>query len=99
MELCNIMYKINNVPMFQADPLSSWPASLEELKSSRGSDRFCTKKKWSTKERHLTSTSGLYTHMNTYLHAHVHTCTSPQHVPTYKFNSEHSTHAHLKNMR
>lgn len=45
MELCNIMYKINNVPMFQADPLSSWPASLEELKSSRGSDRFCTKKK------------------------------------------------------
>lgn len=45
MELCNVMYKINNVPMFQADPLNSWPASLEELKSSRVSDRFYTKKK------------------------------------------------------
>lgn len=45
MELCNVIYKINNVPMFQADPWSSWPASLEELKSSRVSDRFCAKKK------------------------------------------------------
>lgn len=80
MELCNVMYKINNVPMFQADPLNSWPASLEELKSSRVSDRFYTKRKWSTRERHLTSTSGLYTHMHT--HEHVPACTCAHlHLP------------------